>query len=103
MKIVRDDDSNVYTRKALGEVNMCSGQEGHLVSTTNDLQKGDIFCVVFHWSAILEGQIEKSLRLIGCFGCNILFHTKALKQNSLFLIYSFLLTFVRIKSRLIFL
>ena len=70
MDIVRDETTEGAVEKALEVINRRGGQEGHAVSTTNDSQREDIFCVVYSWSALQEAQIEENLRPTGC-GCTI--------------------------------
>jgi hypothetical protein len=56
---------------AVDAMNHRGGQEGHVVSTTNDTKFNELFCVVYSWSAILECQVEEQLRPTGCAGCTI--------------------------------
>lgn len=56
---------------ALQVMNQAGGQEGHVISMANDMEQGDVFCVVYNWSAILEDQIDFDLRPKGCADCTI--------------------------------
>lgn len=71
MDYFRAEETEDVANLAVQAINKKGGQEGHVVSTTNDSQKQDIFCAVFSWGAILEAQIEEELRPTGCAGCTI--------------------------------
>lgn len=70
MMSFRGDDTSAAVNQAITHMNKRGGQEGHVVTTTNDTQRLDIFCAVISWSAILEDQIENDLRPTGC-SCTI--------------------------------
>ena len=71
MDFIRSEETEDACKRAVEMMNRRGGQEGHVVTTTNDSQRQDIFCVIFSWGAILEDQIEESLRPTGCAGCTI--------------------------------
>ena len=66
----RDDSSTVVANQALSCINVRGGQEGHIVTTTNDSQTDQIFAAVFSWSPLLELQLQDDLRPTGC-ACTI--------------------------------
>jgi len=66
MEIVRHEETNGAVHAALQVINRKGGQEGHIVSTTNDSQQQDIFCVVYSWSALYESQLVDDLRPAEC-------------------------------------
>jgi len=66
MEIVRHEETNGAVHAALQVINRKGGQEGHVVSTTNDSQQQDIFCVVYSWNALYEAQLVDDLRPEGC-------------------------------------
>ena len=50
----RNDETSVVVNQALSCINVRGGQEGHVVTTTNDSNDDTIFAAVFSWSPILE-------------------------------------------------
>lgn len=71
MNTFRDDDTIVVINQALSCINVRGGQEGHVVTTTNDSLKEQVFACVFSWSPILESQLQENMRPTGCAGCTI--------------------------------
>lgn len=70
MQIVRDATTQGCVEKTKNLMNLKGGQEGHVVTTTNDSSHQDIFCVLFSWSALFQDAIEEDLRPASC-GCTI--------------------------------
>lgn len=71
MNTFSDENTAVVVNQALSCMNARGGQEGHVVTTTNDSQKEQVFAAVFSWSPILESQLQENLRPTGCAGCTI--------------------------------
>lgn len=66
MEIVRHEETQGAVQQALQVINRKGGQEGHCVSTTNDSQAQDIFCVVVSWNALHESQLVDDMRPTDC-------------------------------------
>lgn len=71
MDVVRGRDTAQAVEQAKELINLKGGQEGWVVTTTNDSRNQDIFCVLFSWSALVEAAVEEDMRPASCGGCNI--------------------------------
>lgn len=70
VQMARHEQTNESVRQAVAQINQRGGQEGHVVSTTNDSRNQDIVCISYSWAAIVEHQLEEELRPTGC-ACTI--------------------------------
>jgi len=70
MQLVRGADTASCVKQAQELINLKGGQEGWVVTTTNDSRNQDIFCVLFGWSALVEAAVEEDMRPASC-GCSI--------------------------------
>ena len=66
MEIVRHEETSGAVNLALQVINRKGGQEGHVVTTTNESQVQDIFCCVISWGALHEAQLVDDLRPTDC-------------------------------------
>lgn len=71
MEIVRHEEYKRVPDLAVAVINARGGQEGHVVTTTNDSKRNDVFGVIYSWSALEESSVQDSLRPTGCAGCTI--------------------------------
>lgn len=65
----RGETTEAASTQALLAINERGGQEGHVVTTTNDSINQDIVAVVISWGAIWEAQLLEQMRPAGC--CSI--------------------------------
>ena len=68
-KLLRADTTEQVVAQAVAAINAKGGQEGHVVTTTNDSGSQDIVCCVYSWGAIWEAQLLEQMRPAGC--CSI--------------------------------
>jgi len=54
MSVVRGNTTEQAVQQAKEEMNMKGGQEGWVVTTTNNSEHNDIFCVLYSWNALVE-------------------------------------------------
>merc|ERR1712232_1020480 len=66
LQVIASEDWQEIFEKAKGKINEKGGQEGHMVSTTNDSSTDGGVAIVISWSSLMEGNLREAIRPAGC-------------------------------------